>query len=68
MKEKKEEGTGKTGGVTRRQLLKSSVTAGILASTGVMALNLTATEANAADKKVLPKKWDETLDTDSRDA
>lgn len=63
MKEKKEEGTGKTGGVTRRQLLKSSVTAGILASTGVMALNLTATEANAAEKKVLPKKWDETLDT-----
>ncbi|MCE5274073.1 MAG: flavocytochrome c [Syntrophaceae bacterium] len=53
----------KKGGVTRRQLLKGAVTAGIVASAGTMALNLTKGEADAAEKKMLPKKWDETLDT-----
>ena len=53
----------KKGGVTRRQLLKGAVTAGIVASAGPLALNLTKGEASAAEKKMMPKKWDETLDT-----
>jgi fumarate reductase flavoprotein subunit len=50
-------------GVTRRQLLTGAVTAGIAATAGAVALNLTAGDAGAAEKKVIPKKWDETLDT-----
>jgi len=67
MKKKNEENrngvTGNQGGITRRQMLKGTVTAGILASTGAMALNLTKGDANAAENRVIPTKWDETLDT-----
>jgi len=67
MKKKNEENrngvTGNQGGITRRQMLKGTVTAGILASTGAMALNLTKGDANAAESRVIPTKWDETLDT-----
>lgn len=63
MKEKKNAETEKRGELTRRQLLKGAVTAGIVASTGALALNLTPGEAGAAEKKMLPRKWDETIDT-----
>ncbi|HPI94121.1 MAG TPA: flavocytochrome c [Deltaproteobacteria bacterium] len=63
MREKEKEEAEKRGGVTRRQLLKGAVTVGIVASTGTLALNLTKGEAGAAEKKMIPKKWDETLDT-----
>lgn len=63
MKEKKKDETEKKGTITRRQLLKGAVTAGIVASTGALALNLTKEDADAAVKKMLPRKWDETLDT-----
>ncbi len=59
----KQDDKGKKRGITRRELLKGAVTAGIVASTGTLALNLSKGEANAAEKKVLPQKWDETLDT-----
>ncbi|MFY9396811.1 MAG: FAD-dependent oxidoreductase, partial [Desulfomonilia bacterium] len=62
-KEKGNGVTGNKGGITRRQMLKGSVTAGILASTGAMALNLMKGEAHAAENRVIPTKWDETLDT-----
>jgi len=63
MKEKTKDETEKKGEITRRQLLKGAVTAGIVASAGTLALNLTQGEADAAEKKMLPRKWDETLDT-----
>lgn len=60
MKKKNEENrngvTGNQGGITRRQMLKGTVTAGILASTGAMALNLTKGDANAAESRVIPTK------------
>ncbi|MCE5274074.1 MAG: FAD-dependent oxidoreductase, partial [Deltaproteobacteria bacterium] len=59
----KKDETPEERGVTRRQVLKGAVTAGIVASAGTLALNLTAGKADAAEKKMLPKKWDETLDT-----
>ena len=65
MREKEKEEAEKRGGVTRRQLLKGAVTVGIVASTGTLALNLTKGEAGAAEKKMIPKKWDETLDRKS---
>jgi len=63
MNEKKKGDTQNTGGITRRELFKGAVTVGIAASAGTLALNLTRTDADAAEKKVLPPKWDETLDT-----
>ncbi|HPC47023.1 MAG TPA: FAD-dependent oxidoreductase, partial [Deltaproteobacteria bacterium] len=62
---KKTDNTGKEKktGLTRRELLKGAVTAGVVASTGPFALNLRTGSAEAAEKKLLPKKWDETLDT-----
>lgn len=63
MKRVNKDDSEKKGGVTRRQLLKGALSAGIVASAGTMALNLTAGDANAAEKKMLPKKWDDTLDT-----
>ncbi|MEN6472704.1 MAG: flavocytochrome c [Syntrophaceae bacterium] len=63
MKEKKKGDTQNTGGITRRELFKGAVTVGIAASAGTLALNLTRSEAEAAEKKMLPAKWDETLDT-----
>jgi fumarate reductase flavoprotein subunit len=63
MKKKDNEDTRQGNGLTRRQLLKGAVTAGIVASTGPFALNLMPGTAEAAGKKMLPKKWDETLDT-----
>jgi fumarate reductase flavoprotein subunit len=63
MKEKKKEDQQNTGGITRRELFKGAVTVGIAASAGTLALNLTRTDADAAEKKMLPTKWDETLDT-----
>ncbi len=58
----KKDGKENRGGITRRDLLKGAMTAGIVASSGVMALNLTKGEARAAEK-MLPTKWDETIDT-----
>lgn len=59
----KKRSTKETVGVTRRDLLKGAVTAGIAASAGTLALSLTKGTANASEKKVIPQKWDEVLDT-----
>jgi len=63
MKERKKQVTENTGGITRRELFKGAATIGIAASAGTLALNLTKTDADAAEKKMLPAKWDETIDT-----
>ncbi|HQP31873.1 MAG TPA: FAD-dependent oxidoreductase, partial [Deltaproteobacteria bacterium] len=63
MKDKEKNELQNTGGITRRELFKGAVTVGIAASAGTLALNLTRTDAEAAEKKMLPAKWDETLDT-----
>lgn len=57
-----QDGKGKKAGITRREFFKGAAKAGIVASAGTLALNLTKTEAGAAEK-MLPGKWDETLDT-----
>ncbi len=53
--------SGKKTELTRRQLFKGAVGAGIMASTGTMALNLMGGTAEAADRSI-PKTWDETYD------
>ncbi len=63
MKKKEKDEVQNTGGITRRQLFKGAVTVGIAASAGTLALNLTRSDAGAAEKKMVPAKWDETLDT-----
>jgi len=63
MKEEKKDDPEKEGGITRRQLIKGAVSAGIVVSSGTVAMNLTAGDAGAAEKKMIPKKWDETIDT-----
>ena len=47
--------------ITRRQLFKGAVGAGIMASAGTTALNLMTGSAEAAEKGI-PKTWDETYD------
>jgi fumarate reductase flavoprotein subunit len=48
-------------GVTRRDMLKSAVTAAV-AGVGVMAMNLTSAATPQSAQRKLPTKWDETFD------
>ena len=48
--------------ISRRSLLKGSVAFGVLASSGGLALNLAAPGSVEAGTKVMPQKWDETVD------
>lgn len=58
-KEEKKEKTPEA--ISRRALLKGSVALGVLASGG-LALNLAAPGSAEAKTRVMPKKWDETIE------
>ncbi len=48
--------------LSRRSVLKGAIGLGVLASTGGLAMNLTAPGPAEAAVRTLPKKWDETID------
>lgn len=56
------EATSKPTSVSRRSVLKGAVGLGLLASTGGLAMNLTAPNPAEAAVRKLPEKWDEVFD------